>query len=217
MCGILCIVTCEGQSIDCGAVEHTAVDSVPVEAQELTPASFDSTLAHRGPDAVERASVACSGASVELFGSLLQLRGSTTTRALKRSGQCVLCFNGELYRGLPLGEAENDGDALCAALVAAGTDIVATLSRLQGPWAFAFWDGDTLWFGRDVFGRRRHAMMSAFSPCVVDSRLFFTAACSSAGQQPQMRACCLHRQSPWMPTPCQAGMSCRRACTRCHY
>ena len=167
MCGILCIVTCEGRSIDCGAVERTAVDRFPettVEAQELTPASFDSTLAHRGPDVVETASVACSGASVELFGSLLQLRGSTTTRALKRSGQCVLCFNGELYSGLSLGEAENDGDALCAALVAVDTDIVATLSRLRGPWAFAFWDGDTLWFGRDVFGRRRHAVMSAFLP-----------------------------------------------------
>ena len=101
--------------------------------------------------------MACSGATVQLSGSLLQLRGTAATPALKRSGQCLLCFNGELFGGLPVGEAENDGDALCAALVAAKSDVVGTLSGLQGPWAFVLWDGDTLWFGRDVFGRRRHA------------------------------------------------------------
>jgi asparagine synthetase B (glutamine-hydrolysing) len=182
MCGILCIVTCEGRSIDCGVVEHAAVVRVPetpVDAHELTHASFDSTLARRGPDAVERALVACSGASVELSGSLLQLRGATATQALKRSGQCVLCFNGELYGGLPIGEAENDGDALFAAL-AGEADIVTTLSRLQGPWAFVFWDGDTLWFGRDVFGRRRHAMMGA---CL--SMLFTHACCPPQPAHPQ--------------------------------
>lgn len=162
MCGILCIVTSDGRSIDCDAVQHTAGDrapEAPVEAQELTPASFHSTLARRGPDAIDRASVACSGATVQLSGSLLQLRGTAATPALKRSGQCLLCFNGELFGGLPVGEAENDGDALCAALVAAKSDVVGTLSGLQGPWAFVLWDGDTLWFGRDVFGRRRHVIV----------------------------------------------------------
>ena len=117
---------------------------------------------------------------------------------------------------VPDGDAENDGDALCAALVAAKSDVVGTLSGLQGPWAFVLWDGDTLWFGRDVFGRRRHAIVVIASLSLLVTPISRPSTASSyAGRQRQMRACCLHRQRPWTLMPWQAGMSCRRACPRC--
>lgn len=171
MCGILCIVSCDdGRLISCETVQSAS--ETPAESRESnsaggapTAAWFQSSLHHRGPDAVESIAVECGNAALELHASLLQLRGAVTCPALKCLDNCLLCFNGEVFGGLPVGDDENDGDVLCQALVrgsASGQHVPEVLSRLQGPWSLVFWDNGSgvLWFGRDVFGRRRHALLT---------------------------------------------------------
>jgi len=162
MCGILCIVSCSDGRIDCSAVptrsdEPQCCDDVPGEAP--TAAAFQASLLRRGPDAVDSTTVVCGDVAVELHASLLQLRGTDTCVALKRLDGCFLCYNGEVFDGVAVRDEENDGDALCASLVSSRTLVPGVLSRLRGPWSLVFLDSGNgvLWFGRDIFGRRRFA------------------------------------------------------------
>jgi len=119
-----------------------------------------------------------NGADIRLGGSLLQLRGAAPSAApLVDAEGNVLCFNGEVFGGLPgLGRRDNDASALLQALATAGSPSVSdggddngdgggdgggggitrVLSRLRGPWALVYWHESTqrLWYGRDVVGRR---------------------------------------------------------------
>lgn len=66
--------------------------------------------------------------------------------------------SGEVFDGLAVAAAENDGAVLLHALLReAPGGVPAVLSRVRGPWALVFWEArsGTLWFGRDVLGRRR--------------------------------------------------------------
>jgi len=99
------------------------------------------------------------GPEVTLVGSLLQMRGSApSAQPLVAADGSVLLFNGEIFGGsLAVDEGANDGAVLLAALVDDGNaDVPTTMSRIRGPWAFAFWqpEAQRLWYGRDVMGRR---------------------------------------------------------------
>ncbi|KAI8466953.1 MAG: asparagine synthase-domain-containing protein [Monoraphidium minutum] len=97
-------------------------------------------------------------ATLLLAASLLQLRGAHRVRTpLAAASGGVLCYNGELFGGLPLPPGANDGEALLAALEAAAPGAVpGVLSALRGPWSLLYWRPATctLWFGRDWLGRR---------------------------------------------------------------
>jgi len=97
------------------------------------------------------------GASCLLVASLLQLRGAADEPPLRRADDgSLLCFNGEVFGGLDVPDGLNDGAALLRALTTAGAAVPAVLSSVRGPWALAFWHAPlrTLYFGRDVLGRR---------------------------------------------------------------
>lgn len=102
------------------------------------PRAFLPALRRRGPDALGARAAALPGAArLLLASSLLQLRGAARVAPpLASPGGGVLCFNGELFGGLPLAEGANDGAALLAALDAApeqgaGPAWCAVCSRVQ--------------------------------------------------------------------------------------
>lgn len=140
--------------------------------------SLEAGLRRRGPDGSAAAAFELRGwCRLSLRASLLQLRGDAPAEALRRHDDgSALCFNGashppcaapaprlsacccagEVFGGLAVPEGGSDSAALLAALTAAGADVSAVLSTVRGPWALAFFHApsETLWFGRDVLGRR---------------------------------------------------------------
>jgi asparagine synthetase B (glutamine-hydrolysing) len=124
-------------------------------------------------------SLPTGGAGELLFsGSLLQLRGaaaSSSPLAHPATGN-VLLFNGEVFGGLGVAPGANDAAALLAALSSCEPpSIVRVLSALRGPWALVFWHAPslTLWYGRDVLGRRS---LLAHAPRSADGRLLLASA-----------------------------------------
>jgi asparagine synthetase B (glutamine-hydrolysing) len=95
-----------------------------------------------------------------LFGnSVLQLRGSLPTAApiIEKDSGNIMVWNGEIYNGIEVPRGVNDGQVLFRELCSLPPgDIPFILSKIRGPWAIIFWHAATctLWFGRDVFGRR---------------------------------------------------------------
>jgi asparagine synthetase B (glutamine-hydrolysing) len=96
-------------------------------------------------------------------GSILQLRGDDpVSPPLKdpNSGS-ILLWNGEIFnennekQNLTVPTGGNDAEALLDALLTTN-DIPSVFSSIHGPWACVFWHSETgtLWFGRDVLGRR---------------------------------------------------------------
>lgn len=99
------------------------------------------------------------GVSMIFANSILQLRGShpTTAPDIDESSGNIMIWNGQIFNGIEVPEGVNDGDILFRKLCSLSSDdIPFLLSRIRGPWAVVFWhaESQTLWFGRDVFGRR---------------------------------------------------------------
>lgn len=121
----------------------------------------DVTIARSGPGSHEllHLQVAAPTAAPLAFtfgASLLQLRGSEPLLepVHRDAAGNILLWNGEIFGGLGVPPGANDGAALLAALQ--GADVPTVLSSLHGPWAAVYWHAvsSTLWFGRDVLGRR---------------------------------------------------------------
>ncbi|EJT98955.1 hypothetical protein DACRYDRAFT_56765 [Dacryopinax primogenitus] len=111
-----------------------------------------------GPDhqAEHTVNLALPGCSVKLrfFSSVLHLRGELTPQPLRLvAGGDVLCWNGEVFEGLPVGD-ENDTAVLFRALQAG--DVHSVLGQVEGPYAFVYLDRGRkkLYFARDPLGRR---------------------------------------------------------------
>jgi asparagine synthetase B (glutamine-hydrolysing) len=181
MCGVLAIV--EGVEVEgCPARDASAAAAA---APPPVAADWASALARRGPDGGGGAAVALGpGAALHLAGSLLQLRGGAPSAAplADARGGGLLLFNGEIFGGLPVAPGANDAAALLAALAACAADaaaIVGVLSLLRGPWALVYWEPRTrtLFFGRDVLGRRS---LLRRCPTAADARLVL-ASCAPAG------------------------------------
>ncbi|KAJ7294253.1 hypothetical protein O6H91_Y270400 [Diphasiastrum complanatum] len=140
-------------------------------------------------------------AKIQLVGSSLQLRGvHQVSQPLKDSSGSVLVYNGEIFGGLFVGPEENDSEILLSALQKCCTcschlcldseercgcigltvssnahaTIPQVLSQLRGPWALIYWQAESqsLWFGRDAFGRRS---LLVHWPSDLDPRLVFTS------------------------------------------
>jgi asparagine synthase (glutamine-hydrolysing) len=114
-----------------------------------------SALAHRGPD---DAGYYCVG-PVGLGHRRLAIIDLAASRQPMVNGRYVLAYNGELYNFRELREelevlghrfrTEGDTEVLLQALIEWGE---AVLPRLQGMFAFAFWDGESLLLARDHLG-----------------------------------------------------------------
>ncbi|XP_078436078.1 asparagine synthase family protein [Wolffia australiana] len=126
---------------------------------------------------------------LSFLGASLHLRGiNPAVQPLIDDSGNILVYNGEVFGGIHVDRHKNDGEALLDALkdceekighhVEDGmASIPDTLSSIKGPWALIYWQAKsrTLWFGRDVFGRRSllvhwpnkkdpHFILSSVSP-----------------------------------------------------
>lgn len=127
----------------------------PVPEEELKRLAGE--LSHRGPDDRGWARSAGVGmAATRLAIVDLSERGAQPMA----EGESLLAFNGEIYNCAPLrDELERDGvafrghsdtEVLFQLLRHRGVE--ATIPRLRGMFAFAFFDGERLWLARDRFG-----------------------------------------------------------------
>lgn len=124
-----------------------------------------SGLRHRGPDGE---GIWCNPSGHLILGhrrlSVFDLSDAAQQPMVSASGRNVLCFNGEIYNFLELREnlarrglelrSQSDTEVLLELLSRDGVE--ATLPRLQGMFAFAFWQSDLrkLVLVRDAFGKK---------------------------------------------------------------
>ncbi|CAG5120014.1 unnamed protein product [Candidula unifasciata] len=119
----------------------------------------DPLLHHRGPD-VSRSHVISLAENLTGYmqGCVLHLRGHLTPQPVSDADGNAFLWNGEVFDGIQVEEHENDTEVLFGHLVKCLTedDVLNTMQKVHGPWAFIFWQADTqkLWFGRDMYGRR---------------------------------------------------------------
>eukprot|EP00003_Mantamonas_plastica_P006186 TRINITY_DN15014_c0_g1_i1.p1 TRINITY_DN15014_c0_g1~~TRINITY_DN15014_c0_g1_i1.p1 ORF type:complete len:378 (+),score=89.43 TRINITY_DN15014_c0_g1_i1:37-1134(+) len=123
-------------------------------------------IGHRGPDSMNEMQVETENMDNMLLrfcSSVLHLRGKeVAVQPLVGDNGDVLAWNGELFDWIDNDGFdvlhENDGEALLHALEEADSKegVISVLAALRGPFAFVYWQHDTqtLWFGRDVLGRR---------------------------------------------------------------
>ncbi|KAL4236960.1 Asparagine synthetase domain-containing protein 1 [Mactra antiquata] len=120
----------------------------------------NSRLGNRGPDGNHVKSVSLPGKlSATFIGHVLHLRGDNM--AIQPAQDCqgnILLWNAEIFGGVQVSDSESDTTVLLDLLTECNTDdeILSIFSKVEGPWSFIYWQISTctLWFGRDVFGRR---------------------------------------------------------------
>ncbi|KAL4522581.1 hypothetical protein Ndes2437A_g07347 [Nannochloris sp. 'desiccata'] len=166
MCGILFIAYAAG---DLPEASGSASDCYP------DAAPFLQGLANRGPDQIGIKTIHIDGGGndngkdpnlcLTFAGSILQLRGHdpVSSPLIDPNFGNILLWNGEIFNEnkekheniLNVPTASNDAKALLHTLTTTD-DIPAVFSSIRGPWACVFWHAETrtLWFGRDVLGRR---------------------------------------------------------------
>ncbi|KAI8335922.1 asparagine synthase-domain-containing protein [Chlamydoabsidia padenii] len=121
----------------------------------------------RGPDAQQIRQTQCQAYSLRFFSSVLHLRGpDTVSQPLYNSTTGdIFSWNGEVFNGLEIPFGVNDTEQVKKNLeeMNSATDqqeaksiLLATMSKIEGPFAFVFWHEryQTLWFSRDCLGRR---------------------------------------------------------------
>ena len=190
MCGILAIVSglpiiqeedkegVQGEALSSSLVDKRAVE----ESEALLLSQARWWMAKRGPDGqrtVREEVVGVGGenetwCSLVMASSLLQTRGRTKidTPNTKDAKGNVLAFNGEIYDGLPgLHDHDNDSQALLNELGCCDS-IPEVLSKLRGPWSLVYWEKgtQTLWFGRDVIGRRSLLQLNTTTTTTTSSK-----------------------------------------------
>ncbi|KAH9944543.1 asparagine synthase-domain-containing protein [Epithele typhae] len=99
------------------------------------------------------------GLRLTFCGSELRLRGDSFVKQphTNEDGN-ILCWNGEVFEGLEIGEHENDGQKLFSMLAGTPTaeEICDVFAHVEGPYAFLFYHNAsrTVFYGRDPLGRR---------------------------------------------------------------
>ncbi|KAJ2553126.1 hypothetical protein EV175_003048 [Coemansia sp. RSA 1933] len=140
---------------------------------------------NRGPDSHKEHTVSLgpdphNQVTVRFGAHVLHLRGPETQSQpiVSQDSKDVLCWNGEVFGGLDIGE-RNDGLVLFESIQAAKRQnphnyILQAFSAIEGPYAFVYLDCEQrkLWFSRDFLGRRsllmRRTMHSLFISSVAD-------------------------------------------------
>ncbi|ORZ03877.1 asparagine synthase-domain-containing protein [Syncephalastrum racemosum] len=134
----------------CGILFHCS-------ATPCTPEAWDSLAeinTHRGPDAQQTQRLQVANQHLQFFSSVLHLRGPDTVAQPLCSQGNVLCFNGEIFSGLPMTLQQNDTEVLLHEIQLHG--VLETFAKAEGPYAFVYYEAQTqsLWYGRDCLGRR---------------------------------------------------------------
>ena len=156
MCGISCVVC-----VHCDRKRR--IPSCQTLSDSLVPAQ-----SRRGPDYTKHANIPF-GSGEENTGHLLltactlRMRGpplveSAQAQPLINADGQTFTWNGEIFGGIDVAERECDTTVLFAALTAcrSDNDILSCLKLVRGPFSFVYFDflTQSLWFGRDFFGRR---------------------------------------------------------------
>ncbi|KAF3082578.1 hypothetical protein TWF102_001140 [Orbilia oligospora] len=126
-------------------------------------------VTRRGPDSLESVELVVGSLRLKFTSSVLSLRGtavvpqpifskSNRTEKQDDAPEYVLCWNGEAWRlnGQEFGSDENDAQVIFAQLSSCSGKVQDVLQKIEGPFAFVFYDGSSkrVWFGRDWLGRR---------------------------------------------------------------
>ncbi|KAH9898590.1 asparagine synthase-domain-containing protein [Cubamyces lactineus] len=120
---------------------------------------IQAATAARGPDAQETITQEVEQHRLTFCASELRLRGDTLVKQphIDDSGN-ILCWNGEIFEGLEVSPAENDGVKLLGRLRTTGTprEVAQVFGEIEGPYAFVYYQRATqkLYFARDPLGRR---------------------------------------------------------------
>ncbi|KAE8580122.1 hypothetical protein XENTR_v10024314 [Xenopus tropicalis] len=142
MCGICCLVSFAGSSIDRSCLQD------------------DENLRNRGPSSSQQLNRnnPSHGYNCYFSGHVLHLRGPLTPQPLKDKNGNVFLWNGELFGGIEVPYAENDTQIMFQHLSKCDDEskIMSLFAKVKGPWAFIYYQANyhQLWFGRDFFGRR---------------------------------------------------------------
>lgn len=158
MCGISLII--ENARISIGQ-DHGKKEK-DVAKPAFTLQDIQARLQNRGPDAIHTHTIQIGNETdpirISFVASVLFVRGTEPTpQPYGDEKGNLLLWNGEIFRGVDVQPDENDTRVLFNTLVAQrDNSVVDTLSKIHGPWAFAFWHAEhkKLWFGRDPLGRR---------------------------------------------------------------
>jgi len=121
-------------------------------------------ISSRGPDSLKTvkfnlASTHAGSPELTFTSSVLHLRGAeVAVQPLVSTTGDILCWNGEVWKGLEIGENENDGLKLLDALssISERKKVWQIMEKVEGPWAMAYFSTreNKLYFGRDCLGRR---------------------------------------------------------------
>lgn len=117
-------------------------------------------ISRRGPDLTSTHNVTTTTSTLTFTSSLLSLRGSVPTPqpAIDASTSSALCWNGEAWRinGIPIAPGVNDTTQVFAQLLAADGAVENILGKIEGEFAFVFYDAvrAKVWYGREWAGRR---------------------------------------------------------------
>jgi asparagine synthase (glutamine-hydrolysing) len=161
-------------------------------------------LIHRGPDDV---GVYCKGPIGLGHRRLAIIDLSASIQPMVR-GSCVLAYNGEIYNFrelrqelLALGHqfyTEGDTEVLLLALMEWGESV---LPRLNGMFAFAFWDGEALMLARDHLG------VKPLYICCDEGRVLFASEIKALLEHPAVSkeidpsAISLYLECQYIPAP----------------
>ncbi|KAF9505630.1 hypothetical protein BS47DRAFT_515804 [Hydnum rufescens UP504] len=162
MCGVVVSISIpRTDDLNLGALHQLNALRGPTAAS--TAPRIHLTRIHAGPDSQRLISRVVSSSStsdiqLSLFSSVLHLRGDhIVVQPHINSKGDILCWNGEVFRGLLIEPDENDGSRLFSLLSGStSVDVPHIMSRLEGPYAFVFYQhsSKTLFYGRDPLGRR---------------------------------------------------------------
>ncbi|KAI9025684.1 asparagine synthase-domain-containing protein [Hyaloraphidium curvatum] len=118
-------------------------------------------ISRRGPDHQGSHRVECGDLwQIAFSATVLHLRGDLCRQPVVTASGNVLCWNGELFGGLPGAEAREANDTVLVAAALERADglrgILEVFSKARGEFAFVFYHASTatLWFARDHLGRR---------------------------------------------------------------
>ncbi|KAI9334277.1 asparagine synthase-domain-containing protein [Obelidium mucronatum] len=175
----------------------TQPQSTP-EVLRLSRATFDACsvwshlsmmVARRGPDVQKTVNWTLEDGKngpvhASLFSSVLHLRGLDPVQQplVDKASGSLFCWNGELFNeetGMQVDEQSSDTSILfdtiqqkCSSDDASFKDsLLSVLSTLRGPWSILFYHSpsSTLYFGRDVLGRRSLVVHFPNQALVVDN------------------------------------------------
>jgi asparagine synthetase B (glutamine-hydrolysing) len=163
MCGISLLIA-SSSAATAAASEPCHISSTAIMAD------IQHGIRHRGPDSYnivsESIALPDEGSALHLTftAAVLHIQGEATGIQPCQYKGNILCWNGEVFGGLPINHDESDTiqvmRRLCDATITAEGEfdniLVELLSTIWGPYALIFYDSITksVYYGRDPFGRR---------------------------------------------------------------